>query len=89
MEHKKSYVNINTNGITGYLRVIELDLGITVTGRSQWFTVIKENDGQTVYLVWEMGEQDPPHPHSALLKGSCNSLLTTEEFWFPESCEVV
>ena len=35
MEHKKSYVNINTNGITGYLRVIELDLGITVTGRSQ------------------------------------------------------
>ena len=30
MEHKKSYINTSTNGITGYLRVTELDLGIRV-----------------------------------------------------------
>lgn len=28
MEHTKSYINTSTNGITGYLRVVELDLGI-------------------------------------------------------------
>ena len=30
MERKKSYINTSTNGITGYLRVTELDLGIRV-----------------------------------------------------------